>query len=296
VPSLVHAHFFHALPLDYAFLAWMRARGSRLVLTAHDVTPFDAQSWSLKIVRRIYHLADRVIVHTESSRAELLAQGVVPAERVSIISHGHYLPYVDQIPTREEARRQLGLPLDAPVVLFFGQIKAVKGLDVLLQAWPQLAARQSDARLLIAGQVWKDDWTRYAALMDKLPLQDRLHLHLRHIPDEEVAGFFAAADVVALPYRHVYQSGVLLMALSYGRPVVATRVGGLAEVVHDGETGYLAPAGDPVALAEALGRVLDDPDQASAMGRRGRVLVEAEYSWSRIAELTQQVYEQALEW
>lgn len=293
-PCLVHVHFFHALPLDYAFLAWMRARGCRLVLTAHDVTPFDAQTWSLKIVRRIYRLVDRVIVHTESSRAELLAQGLVSPERVAVIPHGHYLPYVDQIPTRKEARRQLGLPLDAPLLLFFGQIKAVKGLDVLLQAVPRLVARQADARLVVAGQVWKDDWARYAALIDETALQDRIHLHLRHIPDDEVSGFFAAADVVALPYRHVYQSGVLLMALSYGRPVVATRVGGLAEVVHDGESGYLVPPGDPAALAEALGRVLADPEQASAMGRRGRALVEAQYAWPRIAELTQQAYEQAL--
>ena len=124
-------------------------------------------------------------------------------------------------------------------------------------------------------------------------MEQQLHLHLRHIPDDEVATFFAAADVVALPYQHAYQSGVLLMAMSYGCPVVATQVGGLAEVIRDGESGYLVPPGDPIALAEAIGRILDDPPAAQAMGHSGRVLVEERYSWSRIASLTRQVYEKA---
>jgi glycosyltransferase involved in cell wall biosynthesis len=292
--AIVHVHFFHALPLDYAFLASMRARGHRLVITAHDVTPFDAQGWSMTFVRRIYRLAQGIIVHTESSRAELLDYGIVPPERVAVIPHGHYMPYVDRLPPRREARQRLGLPDGAPVVLFFGQIKRVKGLEVLLQALPCLAEQYPDARLVVAGEVWGDDWSRYAALIEELDLDRRLHLHLRHIADEEVASFFVAADAVALPYHHVYQSGVLLMALSYGRPVVATRVGGMAEVVQDGESGYLVPRDDPQALARALARLLADPEAAEAMGCRGRALVTERYAWSRIAALTCKVYEQAL--
>jgi glycosyltransferase involved in cell wall biosynthesis len=294
VPSIVHVHFFHALPLDYAFLAWMHARGCRILLTAHDVIPFDTGGWGMSPVRRIYHLTDGVIVHNQSSRAALLEQGIVPQERIAVIPHGHYLPYVDQIPPMAEARRKLDLPLDAPVILFFGQIKKVKGLDVLLQALPLLADRYRGIRLVIAGKVWKDDWSRYATLIDELGIKGRLDLHLCHIPDDQVAGYFAAADVVALPYRHVYQSGVLLMALSYARPVVATRVGGMPEVIQDGETGYLVFPGDPEGLAEAIGRGLDDPQAAQAMGQRGRALVQERYSWTRIGALTKQVYERVL--
>jgi glycosyltransferase involved in cell wall biosynthesis len=293
-PSLVHVHFFHALPLDYAWLAWMRARGHRLVITAHDVTPFDAGSRSLALVRRIYRLANHIIVHTESSRAELLSHELVPPERISIIPHGHYLPYVDDLPSRQEARRRLDLPDDAPAILFFGQIKEVKGLEILLQALPILAKDHPAVRLVIAGQVWKADWSRYASLIEQLGLGERIHLHLGHIPDREVASFFVAADAVALPYHHVYQSGVLLMALSYARPVVATRVGGLAEVLKDGETGLLVPPADPQSLARALVAILDDPEEASMMGRRGRKLVAERYAWPRIASLTREAYAQAL--
>jgi glycosyltransferase involved in cell wall biosynthesis len=245
-------------------------------------------------VRRIYRLARRIIVHTESSRTELLNYGIVPPERVAVIPHGHYMPYVHRLPSRREARQRLGLPGEAPAILFFGQIKRVKGLEVLLRALPGLTERHPSARLVVAGKVWDDNWSRYAALIEELDLGRRLHLHLRHIPDEEVASFFVAADAVALPYHHVYQSGVLLMALSYGRPVVATRVGGMAEVVQDGESGYLVPRDDPQALARALARLLADPEAAEAMGCRGRALVTERYAWSRIAALTCKVYEQAL--
>jgi len=165
---------------------------------------------------------------------------------------------------------------------------------VLLRTLPQLTEQRPDVRLLVAGKAWKDDWSRYAALIDELGLEERLDLHLRYIPDEEVGTFFAAADVVALPYRHIYQSGVLLMALSYGRPVVATRIGGLVEVVQDGETGYLVPPDDPAALTEAIGHILDNPQAAQEIGLRGQALVKERYSWSRIATLTRQAYERVL--
>ncbi|MEJ2207814.1 MAG: glycosyltransferase family 4 protein [Anaerolineae bacterium] len=293
-PAILHVHFFHALPLDYAWLSWMRTRGHRLVITAHDVTPFDAGSRSIALVRRIYRLANHIIVHTESSRAELLGSGVVPPERISVIPHGHYLPYVDNLPSRQEARRHLDLPDDAPTILFFGQIKEVKGLEILLQALPILARDHPAVRLVVAGQVWNADWSRYAALIEQLELQERIHLHLGHIPDHKVASFFVAADVVALPYHHVYQSGVLLMALSYARPVVATRVGGLAEVLEEGKTGLLVPPADPQALARSLDAILADPAAADLMGHRGRALITERYAWPRIASLTRAAYERSL--
>ena len=272
----------------------MRGRGVRLVVSAHDVRPFDARDWGIHIVKRIYRLAHVVIAHSEAGREALQDLGLT-AERVALVPLGHHVPMAEEArPAAATARRQLGLPRDAPVLLFFGQIKEVKGLDMLLRALPRLVERWPDLRLVIAGTVWKDDWTRYAALIDELEVGDHLYLDLRHIPDDEVAAYFAAANVVVLPYHHVYQSAVLLMALSHGCPVVATRVGGLAEVVRDGETGYLVRPQDPRALAGAIRRLLDTPQAARAMGQRGRALVKRKHSWTRVASLTRQAYDQAL--
>ena len=294
VPVLVHVHFFHALPLDYGFLAWMRARGCRIVVSTHDVRPFDVKGWGMHFVERIYRLADALIAHSNASRAELLTAGL-DRDRVTMVPLGHYLPVVEQSrPDQRTARQHLGLPSGVPVILFFGQIKQVKGLDTLLHALDRLSEWLPDVRLAIAGSVWKDDWHRYGQLIGDLDLQSRTHIRLQHVPDAEVATYFAAADVVALPYRHVYQSAVLMLALSFGRPVVATRAGGLPEVVQDGETGYLVPADDPDALTTALHRVLSDREAGEAMGRRGRAYVEQQHSWTRIATLTRQVYERVL--
>jgi D-inositol-3-phosphate glycosyltransferase len=294
IPQVVHVHFFHALPLDYAFLVGMHIRGHRLVISAHDVRPFDAQGWSMFFVERIYRLADMLIAHSRASHDALLDMGIAP-ERVAVVPLGNYLKYADKTQlSPAEARQQLGLPADGPVILFFGQIKEVKGLDVLLRAMPRVAKVRPDVRLIIAGKVWKDNWSLYASLIDDLHLKSWMDLHLRYIPDDQVVTFFAAADVIALPYRHIYQSAVLMLALSRGRPVVATRVGGLAEVVQDGETGYLVPPDDPEALAGAILRLLADPQTAQKMGLQGQKLVREHYSWSRIATLTRQVYENVL--
>jgi len=289
----VHTHFFHALPLDLAFLALMKGVGCRLVVSAHDVRPFDARQWHMPFVLGIYRLADALIPHSQASQAALSEMGV-GSKLSPVIPLGHYLPHQDGLPDTANARRQLGLDPQVPVILFFGQIKEVKGLDVLLQAMPLLQEKYPAVRLIIAGKVWKDDWSRYARLIEELELAPNLNLHLQYIPEDAVPTFFAAANVVALPYLHIYQSAVLMMALSHARPVVATRVGGLAEVVQDGQSGYLVPPDDPQALAQALARVLAEPEAAEAMGRRGRALVTEHYSWSRIATLTRQVYEQAL--
>jgi glycosyltransferase involved in cell wall biosynthesis len=118
---------------------------------------------------------------------------------------------------------------------------------------------------------------------------------VEHIPDEDVPFYFRAADVVVLPYRRVYQSGVLLMAYSFSKPVVASAVGGLKETIRDGETGYLVRSEDPDALARALGEILGDPARAAAMGEAGYRLVAERFSWDVIARQTLAFYQEVLE-
>jgi D-inositol-3-phosphate glycosyltransferase len=176
------------------------------------------------------------------------------------------------------------------VILFFGQIKKVKGLDHLIRAFRAVLQEHPDSVLLIAGQVWKDDFSHYARLIASLGLEENVLPRIEHIPDEDVAAYFQSADVVALPYRKVYQSGVLLMACSYGRPIVATSVGGMKEVIEDGVSGYLVPPGDEEGLAEAIARLLSDKEKAEAMGRIARRRAEEDFSWERVALRTKEIY------
>ena len=188
------------------------------------------------------------------------------------------------------AKERLGLGSKTPVILFFGQIKKVKGLEHLVRAFRQVSNQYPSARLIIAGPEWKDSFAGYDTLIRELNLADNVLTRIEYVPDEEVGIYYSAADVVALPYTEAYQSAVLYMAYSFARPVVASAVGGLAEVVEDGVTGLLVPPADVHRLANALLSLLRDAQMARTMGEKGRALVETRFGWAEIAQKTAAVY------
>lgn len=292
---LGHFHYFHFLPLDYLFLKLLRCTGKRAVVTAHDVIPFDAGPSALPWLRRLYAEADRIIVHTQDSRNILSDTFGVPDGRIHSIPHGPFLRFADeQTRPKRVARQSLEIDDGAQVVLFWGQIKTVKGLEYLIRAFHRVAEQQPDALLVIAGPEWRESFDRYAALIQQLGLTGRAVARIEYVPDDEVGAYFSAADVVVLPYTESYQSGVLYMACSFSKPVVASAVGGLAEVVQDGVTGLLVPPRKPDRLAEAILDILGDLDRAQEMGKRARELVETEFGWDGIARQTAAVYAEAL--
>jgi D-inositol-3-phosphate glycosyltransferase len=292
---LAHFHYFHFPPVDALFFKWLHRMGHRIVVTAHDVIPFDATPSGMPWFRRLYSEADRIIVHTEGGRDLLLRQFGIPPERVATIAHGPFLRFADEHRlSREAARRRLGLDERTHVVLFWGQIKRVKGLQDLIRAFAVVAQKRGDALLLIAGPEWKESFDPYLALIGELGLSQRVRARIEYVPDDEVGAYFCSADVVVLPYTDSYQSGVLYMAYSFARPVVATAVGGLAEAVEPDSSGLLVPPGDPVVLADAIGKVLAHPETAEQMGARGRTLAETKFGWAGIAQATVRVYAQAL--
>jgi glycosyltransferase involved in cell wall biosynthesis len=293
--SLAHLHYFHFPPLEYLFLKWLRLAGKHLVFTVHDVIPFDASSKDLVWLRRLYHEADLIIVHAESSRTAMVDEFEVDPDKVRIIPMGPYLGFAERqrLPA-STAKQRLGLESDTSVILFFGQIKRVKGLRYLIRAFREVLERCPSTYLIIAGPEWKESFADYANLIRKLDLGHRVQARIEYVPDDEVGTYFSAADVVALPYTEVYQSAVLYMACSFARPVVASAVGGMVEVVTDGLTGLLVPPGDVERLASALLTLLQDPEMAGEMGERGRALVRERFGWARIAQRTAEVYAEAL--
>jgi D-inositol-3-phosphate glycosyltransferase len=289
---VAHFHFFHVGPLELFNVALARALGLRVVVTAHDVRSFVERLSVPWMVERAYRLAHRVIAQSEVAERELGTK--VPMHKMTVIPHGNYLHVIDETPAREEARERLGLSGEGGVLLFFGQIKEVKGLDVLLRAMPRLIRERPDTTLLIAGKVWKDDFEKYRRQIDALRISGNCVLDIRFIPDPEVAGYYAAADMVVLPYRRIYQSGVLLMAMSYGRPVMVSDIEGMTEVVSDGENGYVFPAGDDEALAERLIEVMSRPEEMRRVGARALSHMHKHHGWDAIGQSTAECYRAAL--
>lgn len=170
---------------------------------------------------------------------------------------------------RDAVRESLGLT--RPTVLFFGYVREYKGLAYLLRAMPDIL-KEVDVELLVVGEFY-DDRTRYDRIIEEQGLGERVHVVAEHVPDESVGDYFAAADVAVLPYVSATQSGITQIALAAGLPVISTNVGGLPEVVRDGETGYIVEPEDEGELASAVVRYFTSGD---APRMRARVALEAQ--------------------
>jgi glycosyltransferase involved in cell wall biosynthesis len=178
---------------------------------------------------------------------------------------------------------------DPPTVLFFGRMWPYKGLDVLLRAQPQISRAIPDATFVIAGQ--GESLERYRRQIEDAGC---FRLINRWIGTDERAELFRAATVVVLPYIEATQSAIVPVAYGYARPVVATSVGALPEVVREGETGLLVPPHDEHALAGALIRVLGDRDLQLRLSSGARRFAERELSPERVATETLASYERLL--
>ena len=289
---LAHFHVFQVSVLELFNVALAKLLLMRVVITAHDVEAFRGEWSSLK--SWVYGLADCVIAHNLVSQRELVQVLGIPERKIHVIPHGNYLGDIKPLPPAGSARAKLGLPPEAPVLLFFGQIKEVKGLDLLLDALAVVKSSVPEVLLLIAGKMWGQDFADYQAQIDHLGLGHNCITHIRYIADDEVAAYYAAADLVVLPYRKIYQSGVILMAMSYGKPVLASNLEGMAEVIDEGVSGFLFRTEDSADLAKQLLSVLADPAGMQRVAGNGLVLMRDAYAWERIGRLTAGCYASAL--
>ena len=284
-PDVIHFHSTNNSSL--AYLVLLRLSGVPVATTAHVVTPHEPGRMRDAMHRRIHRLGRLVIAHSDFDRRRLIEECSVDPQRVVVIPHGEYgfFERRGEVQDRGAARRSLGLEESDEVVLFFGYIREYKGLDVLLESWPAVTDARPAARLVVAGDPGRLSEARRGELRSWASRLGAVH-RFEYIPFSEVARYFGAADVLAMPYRHISQSGVLYLALSMGVPVVATTVGALPEVLRHDDSALLVPPESPGELADALSRVLGDPELRSRLAQGGR-RVAAEHSWPAIAARTE---------
>lgn len=218
-----------------------------------------------------YSDLDVVFVLGDSAREAVMQTWPVTAP-VSVIPHGDEGIFARDIPDASAT---------APIALCFGTITAYKGIDALLQSWPAVRAEVPDARLVIVGALSAD--VDEAALRASAE-QPGVRLDPGYVPIAEVAGRFADARCVVLPYTRSSQSGVVHLAHTLHRPVVATRVGDIPAVVNDGVSGLLVEPGDRSALTQALVRLLTDSELAGRLGNAGAAALAKGATWDQVAE------------
>ena len=234
--------------------------GKVVVLTVHNVNTEkrDNKDSALnRLTLRIqYRLADHLFVHTEKMKQELISEFGVRPSRISVIPMGinNLAPQTDLTP--DEAKRRLGLRQDEKAILFFGRITPYKGLEILVEAFQKNLPSADNYRLIVAGRPEEATaatyWVPIREALGAEVQEGRVLLRAEHIPDAETELYFKAADVLVLPYRDIYQSGILFLGYSFGLPSLAADVGSLRDEMVEGRTGFLFEPEDPTDLARAI--------------------------------------------
>jgi glycosyltransferase involved in cell wall biosynthesis len=293
-PRVLHIQSLLAPRKDLVLFLVCRLLGIRVVLTVHNVLPHEVRSLERVFHFLYYRLADGLILHSQANRQCLL--GYLPnldPERLWVIPHGNYTAFSDLELSRSAARQRLGLPAAGRIALFFGAIRPYKGLDLLLRTVVPVQRACAEAVFVVAGQVLTGEQAQYERQMAGLGADpERLVVRFAYLSTADAIAYVCAADLVVLPYREIYQSGVLFWAYSFGRPVLATRVGAFPESVEEGRTGWLVDREDVDGMQNALIRLLRQPEELAAAGERARQVARERYDWHDIARETAQVYAQ----
>lgn len=279
-------------------LLFYKLLGKRLTFTAHNVNAGERDrndSWMNQLTLWAqYTLMDHVFVHTERMKRELCSEFSVPKNKVSVIPFGINNVVPNTALSREEAKRRFGLSNDDRTLLFFGNIAPYKGLDCLITAFTEVARESAAYRLIIAGRPKgpRSYWRAIEQAISSSGFSDRIIQQIKYVPDEETELNFKAADVLVLPYTHIYQSGVLFLGYSFGLPVIASDVGSFREEIIEGKTGFMHKAGDSVGLERAI-RTYFESDLYRNLDRYIgfiRDYANERHSWTTVGKITADVY------
>lgn len=278
-PDIIHIQAVHPWPcFGLLFL-----RKYPLVVTIHDPKPHEGEKkiiWEMA-KKLIMHFADRVIVHGEQLKKLTVSRGIRPA-KIEVIPHGDYSFFTmfGKGDVTEEKN----------CILFFGRIRAYKGLDYLLKASNKVIAEIPDAKFIIAG---RGSFEKYSGLINEHH-RNNFEIYNKYIADEQVAELFQRSAVVCLPYTDASQSGVVNIAYAFKKPVIVTNVGSIPEIVADGKTGLVIEPKDSNAIANAIIALLKNDDLRRSLGENGLRKQREELSWGSIAKKTIEVYQNIL--
>ena len=256
----------------------------RIIYIVHNVVPHDGGgTLDRRLAMTVFRQGDGFIVHSEQDRHRLHA--LLPNSRIAQTRHPSYadLTKAPSALRSEQLREQLGVPADMPVLLFFGFVRAYKGLEYLIQALPRVLEHRK-VHLLVVGEFWVslEFYERYAR---EFGVEDHITFVDRYVPNEDISAYFDLADVTVLPFISHTQSGVVQLAFGLHMPIITTRVGGLQEAVQDGVTGLLVPPMDDQALADAILRYFDHELRTPMRAAIAAQQTSGQFSWQELVRV-----------
>lgn len=295
-PDVIHVQYLPMLkwrfPPDLLFLRLCRKRGSKIVLTVHDLLPHDTADVYQQTFQNLYQSVDQIICHSDHIRTRLEAEFDVPNHKVEVIPHGPF--FYDLPDTDHEATlRTFGMDPTQLLVLWQGIIFPYKGIDLLLNAWRKVEDRNDTISLVIAGTGAPDLLEQIREQIDRLGIK-RVHLHFRFITTEELVALYRAANIVVYPYRAITTSGALATGLALAKTIVASDLPVFRELLKDHENALLVDPENADKLSRALIELAQDRELRERLAENVQAMNFGDASWLAIAKKTAQVYEQIL--
>lgn len=291
-PDILHVQFLPMLlsrmPLDLWFVRFCSRRGSKIVLTVHDLLPHDTGEAHKQTFHDLYQAVDGIICHSDNIKTRLGIEFSMPPEKIAVIPHGPF--FYDLPPTNSEQTLQsFGLEPGKLLVLWQGIIFPYKGVDLLLNAWQHVEAHDNSACLLIIGTGSSELAEQIREQISHLKLK-RAKLHLRFITTEELVALYRAADVVVYPYRAITTSGALATGLALGKTIVASNLPVFRELLTDRENALLVDPENSTELAASLTELCENLSLRQQLTANIKAMNFGDQSWFSIAERTKNFY------
>lgn len=288
--EIIHAQWWSYIlaPIYIIILSTAKfVRRKKIILTVHNVKPHEQGFIKNLANKSVCKLPNHFIVHSEDNKKQFSKIHKIQADKITVIPHGVLSPDTQTSLSQADARKKLNLPTDSQVILFFGLIRPYKGVDVLIDAFESVHNKFSKARLIIAGKSW-EQWDKYQEIIDRKKLQPYIKCDLRFIQEDEIETFFKSSNVVVLPYKNFdSQSGAGSLALSFGKALIVTNVGGLTELVKNKDA--VCPPNDPGILAGKILKIFNDKKLQNQLGNDSEELAK-KLSWESIGKQTLDVY------
>ena len=292
--NVVHLIWIVSPWLDYWLIRLLRLTGRHVIYTAHNPFPHEPKAGDIRRYSRIYQKIDHVIALTNFTRNEIMAHCSITSEKISVLPHGDYEALFSRYGRNDDlAKRVRQKAGNRKIIAFLGHIRPYKGLEVFVDAFGLIKQRLPDSFFLVAGSVLvgdKKDWEEKLAENHK---SNDMWTDLRFVPVEDIKAYLSVVDVLVQPYICASQSGNTVMAYAAGVPVISTNVGGLAEMIEDGKTGYVIAPGNPEAIADAISKCFEG-DNYKKISQNARRAVVEQFNWKKIAEKTAALYQRAI--
>ncbi len=283
-PALVIIQWWHPYFAPCYQAMTSKLKNTKVLFICHNVFPHERFPMDKFLTKKTLTKGNRFIVQSRQDEKDL--KSIIPNANYARAVHPTYNAFKMQNMSKEEAREILGISREERILLFFGFVRKYKGLEYLIQAMPEIKKRLKNCKLLVVGD-FGDDKSEYVSSIVNRNVSDVIEIHDDYIPDKEVEKFFAACDVVVLPYVSATQSGIVQIAYGFEKPVIATNVGGLPDVVNDGKTGYLVPPENPNALSDSVIKFFDDDNQE--LFEAGVKEEAYRFSWDRMNDVIEKL-------